>query len=94
MGAYTKYIINIHYVYLLMKSRALQDLYRFCYPCYIPPEGYSEVDIVLNEDGGRNVAGKAVFHSEVVDLLKVLHEWHLEEESMHSVAFLPRLIFS
>jgi len=35
---------------------------------------------VLDEDGGRHVAGKAVFYSEVVDLLKVLHEWFLEEE--------------
>ena len=37
---------------------------------------------MLDEDGRRNVAGKAVFFSEVVDLLKVLHEWHLEEESV------------
>ena len=35
---------------------------------------------MLDEDGGRHVAGKAVFYSEVVDLLKVLHEWFLEEE--------------
>ena len=37
---------------------------------------------MLDEDGRRNVAGKAVFFSEVVDLLKVLHKWHLEEESV------------
>jgi len=48
-----------------------------CYFCCIPSESYSEVDIVLNEDGRRNVAGKAVFLSEVVDLLKILHKWLL-----------------
>ena len=37
---------------------------------------------MLDEDGGGNVAGKAVFHSEEEDLLKVLHEWHLQEESV------------
>ena len=60
----------------------LQDLYHFCYSCHILPESYSEVDIVLNEDRRRNVVWKAVFHSEVVDLLKVLDEWFLEEESV------------
>ena len=67
----------------MIKSRDLQD---FCYTCCILPESYSEVDIVLDEDGRRNVVWKAVIHSEVLDLLKVLHEWFLEEESMHVVA--------
>ena len=67
----------------MTKSRGLQD---FCYTCCILPESYSEVDIVLDEDGRRNVVWKAVIHSEVLDLLKVLHEWFLEEESMHGVA--------
>ena len=66
---------------------------RFCYPCCIPPESYSEVDIVLDRDGRRNVTGKAVIHSEVVDLLKVLHEWFLEEESMHGVVSCPGSYF-
>ena len=38
---------------------------------------------MLDEDRRRNVIWKAVFHSEVVDLLKVLHEWFLEGKSMH-----------
>ena len=37
---------------------------------------------MLDEDGGGDVAGKVVFLSEEEDLLKVLHEWHLEEESV------------
>ena len=66
----------------MMKLRGLRDLYYFCYSWHTPPESYSEVDIVLDEDRRRNVLWKTVFHSEVVDLLKVLHEWFLEEESV------------
>ena len=65
-----------------MKLRGLWDLHHFCYCCHILSERYSEVDIVLDEDRRRNVLWKVVFHSEVVDLLKVLHEWFLEEESV------------
>ena len=45
--------------------------------CCIPPEGYSEVDIVLYEDGGRNVAGKVIILRKNVDFLQVLHKWFL-----------------
>ena len=48
-----------------------------CKSCCIPPEGYSEVDIVLDEDGGRNVAGKVIILRKNVDFLQVLHKWFL-----------------
>ena len=38
---------------------------------YLLPEGYSEEDIVLDENGGRNVFEKMFFLPKVVDLLKV-----------------------
>jgi len=36
----------------------------FSHPCCIPSEGYSEGNIVLNEDRIRNVTGEAVFFTE------------------------------
>ena len=47
---------------------------------YIPPKGYSEVDIVLDEDGLWDVAEKLVFLCIEAVLLKVLPNWLLGKE--------------
>ena len=51
----------------------------YSHPCCIPPEGYSEGNIVLNEDGIRNVTGEVVFFTEQVEILKVLYDRLLRE---------------
>ena len=54
---------------------------------YLLPEGYSEEDIVLDENGGRNIFEKMFFLPKVVDLLKVEFNLLLEEKkkSMMSI---------
>ena len=47
----------------------------------IPFEGYSEENIVLDEDGGRNVAGEVVFLPKKMVLVKVLYDWLLRERT-------------
>ena len=43
---------------------------------------------MLDEDGGGDVAGKVVFLSKAVDLLKILHDWLLKEEGVVEIYYL------
>ena len=47
---------------------------------YIPFECYSEVDIVLDKDGGKNVAWEVIFRLKKVVLLKILYNWPLRRK--------------